>query len=661
LLSRANGWRRGNKKRAKRKIVSYRDILDKGAADGGDGPSKLKIIDMRGTSALPKGGTATTTMDSATAVLIGEELLHNVTLLLNTHEGQLRTSSYMVENAERKVASLESECKEMNERKEGAKRRSDKMKLALDVVEEAEVLVERMTTMEKDRNVSENGRLDFAMDSLQRIFANLYSNFSREERMSLKFDATLIPSIVNPLVDSLTSTLNPLRMGDYMSWMNRLAVGIQKLCATTGSDNEAYALREIIFTQSIAPWITRSLSSTKWDPVANGETGLGIYEALLNCACKSFPEAESEENDILKDTITNEVVNNAVLPKLLRAVSRWRPEMDRARQRIDNPLHLWILPWLPHIADDATLATLLADVRRNSKKTLSFLGKSVSDDAAFVRACISTLDPWKRLLGESAIFELTSDLVAPRVARSLARVEVRIVSADQDWEQLHVLFDYFEKGLMSGDEFVSLIEGEVLPAWSYALHCALKRKDRGDTHDFKGCYMAWKGQFFNLSANARGTTLSPQVVLRSDPMVCRYFFGGLKMIEAAHKSNETLLNDLRPTHPSDYNYRISLMHRSKVRQPQNSEESSDVNVRVRRRVQKNGNAGVAPTFQEVVESFANQHDITFHPKSGSNSKRDGKPVFMFGDHPVYFDKNVLFAKRGSAWRPISLEHLAQSC
>ena len=143
--------------------------------------------------------------------------------------------------------------------------------------------------------------------------------------------------------------------------MDHLAAGTQKLCDTVGSDNEAYALREMIFIQNIVPWIQTSLRSSKWDPVGNVETGLGIYEALLNSAYKSFPGAEAEENDILKESFTDEVVQHAVLPKLLRAVSHWRPKFDDTQQ-IVNPLHLWILPWLPHMSNNSMLGTLLGDV-----------------------------------------------------------------------------------------------------------------------------------------------------------------------------------------------------------------------------------------------------------------------------------------------------------
>ena len=70
--------------------------------------------------------------------------------------------------------------------------------------------------------------------------------------------------------------------------------------------------------------------------------------------------------------------------------------------------------------------------------------------------------------------------------------------------------------------------------------------------------------------------------------------------------------------------------------------------------------GSIASFKEVVAEFAKQHDIAFHPKTGSNSTKDGQPVFMLGEHPVYFDKNVIFALRGGSWQPISLEHLDQT-
>jgi hypothetical protein len=99
------------------------------------------------------------------------------------------------------------------------------------------------------------------------------------------------------------------------------------------------------------------------------------------------------------------------------------------------------------------------------------------------------------------------------------------------------------------------------------------------------------------------------------------------------------------------------MHRSKAKKPVEAQPNV-VSSHSQRKAQGNGNVA---SFAEVVADFARHHDISFYPKVGSNATKDGKKVFMFGNHPVYFDKNVLFTLRGEAWQPISLEHLAQAC
>jgi len=147
------------------------------------------------------------------------------------------------------------------------------------------------------------------------MLTRLYSNFSRDERKSLKFDATLIPLIVEPVLDSLTSSLKPLKMD--LSWLDGLAAGMQKLCNAVGSDDEAYALREMVFSRCVVPWVQGAMSSSRWDPVVSVEAGMRLYEALLKSACNSFAGAEREEDDILKEIISDEVVRKGVLPRLL--------------------------------------------------------------------------------------------------------------------------------------------------------------------------------------------------------------------------------------------------------------------------------------------------------------------------------------------------------
>jgi tuftelin-interacting protein 11 len=640
-----NSWRmgKGNKK-VKRKIVNYQEILDKSAAASAEG--KMQIIDMRGPSATVVDGRSQSTNNVPAVVPLGEELLHNVTLLLNTHESQLRTSSYMEKSAERKISSLEEECNEMINRKEGIDNRITKMKFALEVLEEAEKLIDALSTRMKDNNCDE---LDFAMDGLKDILAKLYDNFSKEERKSLNFESTLVPSIVQPVIEAVTSSLNPLSIEP--TWMNHLATGIDKLCIAVGSDNKAYSLREMIFTDIIVPWISSAMSSSKWDPIVNVEIGLKMHEALLTCVDKSFLGAEVEENKILKHVIHREIIQNGVQPKLQRAISYWKPKLDE-NNVVSNPMHHWILPWLPHFRNESALGTMFADIRRSLKKTLSFISKHEPDDVAFFSSCIVTLRDWKKLFEESTIFSLTSELVTPRFARCLARMPIEF-SEEQSWDQIHALYDYFDTGLMSADDFLSLLEGEILASWAYTLHCALLEENKPNLSGIAKFYSAWKERLFGQPSECTKSHLA----LRGDLMVCRYFFGGLEMIRASVESNKAKLDSLLPPNPKDCNYRIALMHRSKAKKPVHA-EANVVSSPSQRKHQVDGNAA---SFADVVADFARHHDIDFYPKVGSNTTKDGKKVYMFGNHPVYFDKNVLFTLRGAAWQPISLEHLAQAC
>ena len=122
--------------------------------------------------------------------------------------------------------------------------------------------------------MSFNEELGFVLNSLERILTNLYTNFSREERTSLKFESTLIPSIVIPLFDTLlTSSLNPLQMNH--AWMDHLGSGIRKLCDMIDSSDEAQAFREIVIIQGVLLSIQSSLNSKHSSAVQTSHCGAG--------------------------------------------------------------------------------------------------------------------------------------------------------------------------------------------------------------------------------------------------------------------------------------------------------------------------------------------------------------------------------------------------
>ena len=150
--------------------------------------------------------------------------------------------------------------------------------------------------------------------------------------------------------------------------MDHLGSGIRKLCDMIDSSDEAQALREIAIIQGVLPSIQSSLNSSKWDPVRNVDSGIGVYEALVSCANKSL--RSGEEADQLRESIIDGLIRTAVLPKLLRAVEDWRPN------EMNHPLHFWIMPLLPYISNNTMLGTLLDNVWRDLTKLLSFYGKT---------------------------------------------------------------------------------------------------------------------------------------------------------------------------------------------------------------------------------------------------------------------------------------------
>ena len=61
------------------------------------------------------------------------------------------------------------------------------------------------------------------------------------------------------------------------------------------------------------------------------------------------------------------------------------------------------------------------------------------------------------------------------------------------------------------------------------------------------------------------------------------------------------------------------------------------------------------TFKDVVSDFARHHDLTFYPKLGPKSTKDGKHIYILGDTQIYLDANIVFALRGTVWQPTSLD------
>ena len=109
------------------------------------------------------------------------------------------------------------------------------------------------------------------------------------------------------------------------------------------------------------------------------------------------------------------------------------------------------------------------------------------------------------------------------------------------------------------------------------------------------------------------------------------------------------------------NFRLSLARRMKeqeraseenfIRFQSQSMEETEARIRLQRQNIH------TPTFREVVEEFAKDRGILFQPKMGSNSHKDGRQVFQFGEASIYIEGDVVFALKSQEWLPVALNQL----
>lgn len=703
-----DGWRKGGssrsghdrsgsakdrKKRKERKFVSYQDIVQGEAARGGE----QKVIDMRGPGAaslvISVGGVSggkPPTSDGG-KVPLGEELLHNVTLLLNTYEDKVRFASQFVKSNQRKVESLKSEFSKTDQRLDDVTTRIMKLEKVLDIFD-------RMERLHSDETQGS------AVDQAASLIAELSRNFTKDEKQSLRFYSDIIPALLAPIAEKKLSSWKPLTKSTAKESELIMSSVVVDLCAAavTVTDSELegdniWCTKRGLFTAHILPRIKRAFQSTRWDPIGDVDDGLALYETVLRVAKDASPPTqlpsnpENDEDVLLEQpfasfgddvskglvsVVRDGVMHDIVFPKISRCLSQYKPSqslLDTKTGKIQTSApHFWLLPWLPHLDYRSMLSTLLPDVRRKLRSIMTYLSKTYGPgkEELFFTSSAHILRPWRPILNSQVIQSISSGSLSPCLGRYLSRIPLATSVKDQDWKGIEILRRMHGDGLLSDRDFVSLFEGELLSSWAEYLHSWLSTKDC-NLQEVASFYAEWKCKVFssfsssNSSPKLSASKPSPSSAIAQDPMICRYFYAGLRMIDAVVRRDSDALEDLTPPPSSDINFQSVLARRVKedrlraevAMRAKIAAEQSALSHNGDQLLDHQGNGGVA-TFREVVEDFARRSDIDFAPKFGANSTRDGKQIFSFGGVSVYFDNNIVFAQRASSWHPTSLEELA---
>ena len=634
-LLKEESWLKGEKKKkAARNVVQYTDLLKK--------EKPMVVIDMRGPAKDDVGPPGPPPL--------AEELLHNLSTLLQTHESRVYSLAELVKSSEARLENLQRE-------RTASEQRQREQSIRVAKLEQLSQILDDVRQVEKNGSPSVEQE-DMFLSALRK----LSDLFDSNERSSLKLIDVLIPSICESFVDAKLSSWRPIRDDSELTLSLLNSIANVAAAASESIDERCSVFRHLL-QSSVLPRLQKLLESSKWDPVTEPMVVLALYQSLVEMVTNpSFEQASGatdstvdvlpsgadllENSQSFKAIIQRDLVDSTIMTKLQRAIDDWKPKLDR-RGQLRDPPDVWLLPWVPILLRSPMMSSLVSSLKGKLKSAVSYLDKEARNGLAFLREANSFLRPWTALLKKDTIIHLASRYICPRFAKYLAKLEISSDPKDQEWRGIDLLWTMCSNGLLRAIDVLSLVEGELLPSWARICHSLLLNGE--GTEKCVSLFLVWKTYFL---------VVSPTKTLANDEAICRCFYTVLVMIRDAKDSTQT--ESLYPTIPG---YRAVLSRRSATLRREakddllRMEHADPLEAEARIRLDQSGST--MPTFRDVVEDFAKDRGILFRPRLGVNALKDGKQVFLFGDVPVYLESQVVYVQHAAEWVPMSLERLAQ--
>ena len=460
-------------------------------------------------------------------------------------------------------------------------------------------------------------------EMIQQLILPLLDAFTLEERQQLHLSSTLIPTIIGTMINNtIFDQWDPfVRLDDYEQsktiFRSVLSLSVHNKSSgdvtnptntTTLYKDDMYQIRHTLIRNYILPKFQRLYESSHWDPM-NDETeiGLNLFEWFLhilhheeinrNDASTPTTNENDHSDDILFQTVpkkentgtllanmvTKQLIHTVVYNKILRVLNHnWKPKWDETKGCLVHRPDIWIVPWLPYIATDKSLMpTLVSDCKRAVKHAVSYLHRTIppTQNDVYIEICLQTLRGWIGILKMDTLHNIMSAAsVVSRFAHYLSHCNIPMdeqilstvaptntIRTQNHWKTaLQTLFQYHQLNLVSDVQFLSLLEGELLPHWANAIyqyignHMVLNNQrilqnnngDSSKTTDnskmietLGQVYIMWKHHIFGgahelpvADSNKVGTSnnvcaVTPShALLRDDVQICECFYSVLRMI-----------------------------------------------------------------------------------------------------------------------------------
>eukprot|EP00904_Undaria_pinnatifida_P011496 jgi/Undpi1/7477/HiC_scaffold_22.g09950.m1 len=402
-------------------------------------PPKQIIVDMRGpqaklVSSMDDLAPMATGAGDGTSPKLGQELLHNVGLMVGLAETEIQASD---------AADLQKKVDDSGER--------------LSRLENVETILFKV----HDKVVNDPAAV--TADHVLRAFRTLRQRFPEE--YAVFGLAQLVPAMAAPVIKRSLAGWSPLQAPTEPA--NLLASWKDVLTDTSGAEEgegrarrwEGQAAFEFLANELVLPAV-RSALINEWE-VRDPTPALTLAEALVTAG--------------VGDEIVQSLLMQAILPKLTRGVTEWEPRTDTVL------IHTWIHPWLPLLGSH--VAGVFPEIRR--KLAAALVHWDPSDATAYVM-----LKPWKNVFDYRSMEALLDKCIAPKLVAGLRKTLI-INPSNQDMAPFNMLMMWAD--LIPPLYMTSILDVEFFPKWLTVLHRWLS--DTADYAEVALWYQGWKDRF----------------------------------------------------------------------------------------------------------------------------------------------------------------------
>ncbi|CAN0160083.1 unnamed protein product, partial [Phaeothamnion confervicola] len=515
---------------------------------------------------------------------LGQELLHNVSLIAELAEHQLLALQRQRRSSSERAAQLGREVAEMRRRAEGGADRVARL-------EQVDEILNRVRNkVASDPNAVTADAVLRVFETLQREYPEEYGAFGL---------AQLAPTMAAPVLRRALADWRPLLDPDRAAavlapWRPVLTAaasdaplygkgafgggggGGARLPWSTAVPRVGEAAFHYLASELVLPPV-RSALVNFWE-VTNAAPALTLAASLA---------------EILPRPAWDALLREAVAPRLTRAVAQWQPRADPA------PIDAWLLPWMPWLSP--SLVPLFQGIRR---KLAAVLTDWHAEDAS----ALAALRPWVPYFDVDSMEQLLKKSVVPKLAASL-RSELSTDPARPNPAGLEYTLRWRE--LLPTRLMTALLEGEFLPKWIESLRGWLAGGD-ADFQQVADWYQYWKG------------LLPPEVL--ADRAVERKAAAALQFMDMALRGVPMPPPD---TKPAGYE---RVLERREIEALAARRERAEAALKERRANDRGGGGGAAAvsavTFRDVAAAAAADAGIEFVPRVGRQFQ--GKQIYAFG-------------------------------